>query len=115
MKTFAAVITGIHLNTQVVTLSAESKEDAFFRAEILADQLRDEGKFEECGMLDYDVFELEDAPHVSEGKKSEPDDDTACLKTIAELIRFSRDTDGELSDKVLARLFLDGMYACAED
>ncbi len=52
---------------------------------------------------------------MSEGKKSEPDDDTACLKTIAELIRFSRDTDGELSDKALARLFLDGMYACAED
>ena len=37
------------------------------------------------------------------------------LPELMSMIRFSRDTDGELSDKALARLFLDGMYACAED
>ena len=49
--------------------------------------------------------------------KNHPDDDgeAACVKALAELIRFSRNTDSELPDRVLARLFLDGMCACEED
>lgn len=115
MKTFAAVITGIHLNKQIVTLTAKSKEEAVFRAEDLAEQLREEGQFGENDILDYDVYELSDIPHIAEGKENDGEIDAASMKTLADLIRFSRDTDGELPDRVLARILLDGMLACEED
>ena len=115
MKTFAAIISAVHTNKEVFTISASNRDEAFHLADELMDKLIDEGAFDEDDAIDVDVIDLDKVTHVTGKPEPESDDETECVKTLADLIRFSRDTDGELPDRVLARILLDGMLACEED
>jgi ArsR family metal-binding transcriptional regulator len=115
MKKYAAIITTVHTSKEVVTLSADNEDKAFRLAGELADELVEEGTIGVDDVIDIDVIDLVDVSHISDEAEPDAADDSDCVTTLAELIRFSRDTDGELPDRVLARIFLDGMRACAED
>lgn len=115
MKTFAAIISAIHTSKEVFTLSAENRGEALHLADELMGELIDEGAFDEDDAVDVDVVDLDEVTHVTGKLDPDSDDETECVKTLADLIRFSRDTDGELPDRVLARILLDGMRACEED
>lgn len=115
MKKFAAIITAIHTSKEVVTLSAESHEKAFRLAGELANELVEEGTFDEDDVIDIDVIDLDDAAHICDGDEPDDGEEDACLNVLADLIHFSRDTDGDLSDRALARILLDGMRACEEE
>lgn len=115
MKTFAAVISAVHTNKEVFTLSAENRGEALHLADELMGELIDEGAFDEDDAIDVDVIDLDEVTHVTGKLAPDSDDETECVKTLADLIRFSRDTDGEIPDRVLARILLDGMLACEDD
>lgn len=115
MKKFAAIITAIHTSKEVVTLSAESYEKALHVAAVLADELVEEDPFDEDDAIDIDVVDLDDAAHICDGDEPDNDEEDACLNVLADLIHFSRDTDGNLSDRALARILLDGMRACEDE
>ena len=115
MKKYAAFITAIHTSKEIVTLSADSEDKAFRLAGELADELVEEGTFSEDSVIDIDVIGLEDVPSISDEAEPDGGRNASCMKALAELIRFSRDTNGELPDRVLARILLDWMRACEED
>lgn len=115
MKKFAAIITATHTNKEVITLSSESYKKALHVAAELADELVEEGTFDEDDVIDIDVIDLDDATHICDEDETDDDEEDACLRVLADLIHFSRDTDGDLSDRALARVFLDGMRACEGD
>ena len=115
MKTFAAIITAVHTNKEVFTLSAKTHGEALHLADELMGELVDEGTFDEDDIIDVDVLDLDEVTHINGQNDSKCGDEDECVKTLADMIRFSRDTDGELSDKALARLFREGMTACADD